>query len=320
MSKKHFTFDKKLRLKSIMEKANSKQMTIFVSLITYIVFTIKNNIAPKIGEFYPCDVSYRPSVGGAFILIAMRRVIIKGTTCPYCGGNNITSKGRWNRNAYLKGLPQGEDRRYLCRSCGRFFCSVDRSKERWNNPDRLECRHCGSLNIRKRNYKRNYQYYFCGDCGRHSSFSEFILRREASSKIKDGKKLCNICGEIKPLSEFYKCKNTKCGYRGGCKKCLRKRNNDEFRYLLQYGLSKDDLEMLLKIQNNKCLICNNPITVKNGKKRACIDHDHSNGVIRGVLCHNCNRLLGASCENTTIFKRAILYLEKEINKLTYGND
>jgi hypothetical protein len=36
------------------------------------------------------------------------------------------------------------------------------------------------------------------------------------NKVKDGMKICNICGDNKPVKEYYKYKN---GIRGHCKKC-----------------------------------------------------------------------------------------------------
>ena len=45
---------------------------------------------------------------------------------------------------------------------------------------------------------------------------------------------------------------------------------------------------LLAKQEFKCGICPLEITVS----EACLDHDHSTGFIRGVLCRNCNGLEG----------------------------
>ena len=50
-----------------------------------------------------------------------------------------------------------------------------------------------------------------------------------------------------------------------------------------------------------CVIC--------GKThRLCVDHDHDNGMIRGVLCHNCNMVLGFANENTERLHHCITYL------------
>ena len=46
--------------------------------------------------------------------------------------------------------------------------------------------------------------------------------------------------------------------------------------------------ILAKRQEGKCAICQAPLTLS----MACLDHDHSTGLIRGVLCRNCNGIEG----------------------------
>lgn len=43
---------------------------------------------------------------------------------------------------------------------------------------------------------------------------------------------------------------------------------------------------LLAGQGGKCALCRLPV------KRACLDHDHGTGAVRGVLCSGCNACLG----------------------------
>lgn len=46
--------------------------------------------------------------------------------------------------------------------------------------------------------------------------------------------------------------------------------------------------ILSKRQEGKCAICGTPCTVTTG----CLDHNHDTGIIRGVLCRNCNGIEG----------------------------
>jgi hypothetical protein len=46
--------------------------------------------------------------------------------------------------------------------------------------------------------------------------------------------------------------------------------------------------ILQKRQNFQCAVCPQKLTVQTG----CLDHDHSTGAVRGVLCRNCNGLEG----------------------------
>ena len=46
------------------------------------------------------------------------------------------------------------------------------------------------------------------------------------------------------------------------------------------------------------------------EKSSDIDHSHETGKVRGLLCHNCNMLLGHSKDNINTLENAIMYLNK----------
>lgn len=56
-----------------------------------------------------------------------------------------------------------------------------------------------------------------------------------------------------------------------------------------------------------CPICTNTLT-RNGYRRAVVDHDHMTGLLRGVLCNNCNTGLGKLGDSKIGLLRAISYL------------
>jgi hypothetical protein len=72
-----------------------------------------------------------------------------------------------------------------------------------------------------------------------------------------------------------------------------------------YGLSELDVAQMLIKQNCECLICN--INIKNGYH---IDHCHSTGKVRGLLCQKCNQAIGLLQESETLFLKASQYIEK----------
>ena len=71
----------------------------------------------------------------------------------------------------------------------------------------------------------------------------------------------------------------------------------------RYGLTSEQVRDMLEKQNHVCAICNNPFGLQN------IDHCHKTGKVRGVLCVNCNRGLGAFGDNIQNMEKALEYLK-----------
>jgi hypothetical protein len=53
----------------------------------------------------------------------------------------------------------------------------------------------------------------------------------------------------------------------------------------QLGVTDEQYERLLAAQGGHCALC--PSTPKT--RRLHVDHDHRTGLVRGLLCHRCNR-------------------------------
>ncbi len=68
---------------------------------------------------------------------------------------------------------------------------------------------------------------------------------------------------------------------------------------------------MLAAQGGVCAICHQPERVEwRGKIRALnVDHDHSTGRVRGLLCNVCNHVLGAFGDDPERFRTAISYLD-----------
>ena len=71
----------------------------------------------------------------------------------------------------------------------------------------------------------------------------------------------------------------------------------------------DDVDEILLHQNNKCLICQAEL---DSKSRRHIDHCHTTGAVRGILCSTCNKGLGQFKDNPKLLRRAAKYLEKQM--------
>lgn len=77
----------------------------------------------------------------------------------------------------------------------------------------------------------------------------------------------------------------------------------------KYGLSAAEWRLLWKEQGGKCPICGKKLV--RGKGKACIDHDHKTGRVRGILCGMfCNkRVIGAMDKiGPERAKNAVFYL------------
>lgn len=76
---------------------------------------------------------------------------------------------------------------------------------------------------------------------------------------------------------------------------------------------KDITESILATQKGVCPLCKQVIP----KGMACLDHDHTTGEIRGVLCRNCNGMEGRIHNRVVMAKRQLTCIEWLENLLKY---
>lgn len=77
----------------------------------------------------------------------------------------------------------------------------------------------------------------------------------------------------------------------------------------KYKITASDYFVLSENQGNKCALCDKP-RAHDDLKVLHVDHCHTSGKVRGLLCFNCNAMLGHAKDRTEVLKRAIEYLEK----------
>lgn len=158
-------------------------------------------------------------------------------------------------------------------------------------------------------------------------------------------KICSKCNQTKEFSEFYTHKTY--AYQSRCKECMleanrlylqnRKANDPEFKAkrnaaskalrqarwrsdaefrtrelnnqrLRLYGVTDQQFQTMMLVQCGKCAVCQEVFDFD--VKTLCphIDHDHSTGVVRGLLCGNCNWTLGLVKDSRETLQGAIEYL------------
>jgi hypothetical protein len=130
------------------------------------------------------------------------------------------------------------------------------------------------------------------------------------------KKICSKCKEEKQIDDFHKNKVGKYGVHHYCKLCNSIQKKSSYNYiknrnrgiLNKYNLTLEEVESLHIAQDKKCKICNveYPTVSKHGGLY--IDHCHTTGKVRGLLCNKCNILLGISNDNVLILESAINYI------------
>jgi hypothetical protein len=70
-----------------------------------------------------------------------------------------------------------------------------------------------------------------------------------------------------------------------------------------YGITPEEHQRMVASQDGMCLIC------LEKPRRLNVDHDHTTGKIRGMLCTTCNSGLGHFKDNPALLRLAIEYLE-----------
>ena len=87
-------------------------------------------------------------------------------------------------------------------------------------------------------------------------------------------------------------------------------------YKWKYNITLEQIDQKLENQNNCCAICKKEFQdeIKGDKivKGFRVDHNHTTGQVRHLLCQKCNALLGMSNENISILESTIEYI-KEFN-------
>ena len=130
---------------------------------------------------------------------------------------------------------------------------------------------------------------------------------------------CKCCKEVKPSTEFSQvaAHKNKRGFDSWCKTCKVKANR---RYLHKnpdkaakwkrenkvrsYGISVEQYQQMISNQDNKCAICGNT-----SDRALDIDHCHTTGKVRGLLCSYCNKAIGMFKDNYEYLEAAIDYLK-----------
>lgn len=75
-----------------------------------------------------------------------------------------------------------------------------------------------------------------------------------------------------------------------------------------YGISREEYARLFELQDGKCAICGQV----SENRRLSVDHNHTTGKVRALLCDNCNKGLGHFKDNPNLLIAAASYLNSVV--------
>lgn len=152
----------------------------------------------------------------------------------------------------------------------------------------------------------------------------------ARQLMTEGKKYCPGCKEIYDHSAF-STMNVGCGLSSHCLSCMRelgRRRRDRpdgkskqiqiykqqrpnyirRRLMKDYGMTPEDYYSKIEQQGGGCAICGR--TAEVNKKMLAVDHNHTTGKNRGILCQSCNICIGFIEKNNMNLNKISDYLTK----------
>ena len=113
----------------------------------------------------------------------------------------------------------------------------------------------------------------------------------------------------KAYSKAYKEKNKEAI--AAQRKSYREKNKEAIKaYLIlkKYGITLAEKKEMLNEQGNKCKICLQDFPSDVAPN---VDHCHTSGKVRGLLCWNCNIGLGSFKDNPVVLIKAAEYLKEQ---------
>jgi Recombination endonuclease VII len=128
--------------------------------------------------------------------------------------------------------------------------------------------------------------------------------------------VCTKCGEEKPSNAFYARANVNLTAKkylsSWCKECVKevkdpvKARNSHLKRT--YGITELEYNEMFNKQEGCCAICKRHQS--EFTKALNIDHNHEFNFNRGLLCWNCNTIIGKAHEDVDILQSVIDYLHE----------
>jgi hypothetical protein len=121
---------------------------------------------------------------------------------------------------------------------------------------------------------------------------------KANYEARKANGLCATCGKVAPAQD-----------KKNCDPCIER----HYWYSVGrfYNLTKAQVEEMLESQGHKCALCKRDLAeaqASRRRKRGAIDHSVRTDKVRGILCNDCNTMIGYTDEIPDIFELGIAYV------------
>lgn len=229
-------------------------------------------------------------------------------TCEYCGKPLI--RRYYEKSKTFETLNNYKKRKYCDRKCKLRAKALEKK----NSISPKICKQCGKEFIPSKDDKR---IRFCSEeCQlEHRRVTGYM--NDYQEKNKEKLKAYNQSEERKEKKNKdrrEKYQNDE-EYRERQKKKAieyNRRNPDRKlnQHLSKYGLTKDEYNQMIEKQNHRCLICGSEGDLSKPHRPLYVDHNHITGKIRGLLCQNCNFMIGQARDDIEILEKGIRYLKE----------
>ena len=133
----------------------------------------------------------------------------------------------------------------------------------------------------------------CSNCSLEKPLSDFNLRSKNSDKYQS---MCKVCDNNLALKRYHQNKE----------KYNKARRNSTL--VRRYGITEDEYFEMFKNQKGKCKLCGTKKPRK-GATHLIVDHCHKTSKVRGLLCNDCNVLLGKLKDDIVFIDKIKAYLK-----------
>ena len=149
----------------------------------------------------------------------------------------------------------------------------------------------------------------CGEPAAVRTNGQFASTCAEHRQINTARATCARCGNVRDGSHKQYCRSCYRDYSAEWAKANPERVRSKMRrhdLRRNYGITPEEWDAMLAAQGGTCAICQ---CVPGRGRRFHVDHCHSSGKVRSLLCNRCNVAIGMAGEDAARLRRMADYCE-----------